>query len=225
MPRRARKVAGGIIYHVLNRGCGKMKLFAREGDYAAFERLLVEAQQRVPMRILSYCLMPNHWHLVLWPEHDKDLSRFMFWLTMTHVQRWRHLRKLVGLGPLYQGRFRAFAVQDDGHFLNLCRYVERNALRAGLVRRAQDWRWSSLNVRSNDTDERGKMLSEWPVPPSPDWLRWVNQPQTDAEVEQIRLRLRTGRPLGALQWERQTAARLGINLEPAPRGRPKRVGH
>jgi putative transposase len=222
MPRRARRAIGGVVFHVLNRACGRMRLFSRDKDYEAFERVMAEALQNYPMRLLSYCLMPNHWHLILWPRNDGDLSKFMFWLTMTHTQRWRHARKLVGLGPLYQGRFRAFPVEEDSHLLTVFRYGERNALRAGLVKRAQDWRWSSLNARLNAGDQRIAMLHPWPIDQPPDWLDWVNLPQTDSEVAELRSRLRTGRPFGSAQWERSTAKRLGINLDPHPRGRPRK---
>ncbi|MGB7156752.1 MAG: transposase [Tepidisphaeraceae bacterium] len=222
MPRRARAAIGGVVYHVLNRGCGRMKLFSRDRDYAAFEDVLAEAVRRESMRLLSYCVMPNHWHLALWPREDSELSRFMFWLTMTHTQRWRHARQLVGLGPLYQGRFKAFPVETDGHFLTMNRYVERNALRAGLVQRAQDWRWSSLNVRLGDDAARRGMLHQWPVPEPHDWLDWVNLPQTDAEVEQMRLRIQTGRPYGAPAFERRIAPLMGLSLTPRPRGRPRK---
>jgi len=224
MPRRLRRAAGGMVYHVLNRGCGRMKLFSRDGDYAAFERALTEALARTPVRLLSYCLMPNHWHLVLWPREDGELSRLMYWLTMTHTARWRHARKLVGLGPLYQGRFRSFAVETDRHFLTVCRYVERNALRAGLVQRAEEWRWSSLNARAQQPQVDRPPLEAWPVPQPREWLDLVNQPQSDAEAEQVRSRIKTGRPLGTPQWQRRTAEQLGIELDPRPRGRPKRRG-
>ena len=138
MPRRARTACGGIVYHVLNRAAGRMRLFARDRDYEAFERTLEQAHQRHPLPILDWCLMPNHWHLVLWPRRDGELSAFMFWLTMTHTQRRRTAHHAVGLGPLYQGRFKAFPVQSDEHLRIVCRYVERNALRAGLVERAED---------------------------------------------------------------------------------------
>lgn len=199
-----------------------MKLFRKDGDYAAFEKVLGEALRRTPVRLLCYCLMPTHWHLVLWPRKDGDLSDFMYWLTMTHVQRWRHARKLVGLGPLYQGRFKAFAVESDAHYLIVCRYVERNALRAGLVDRAEQWKWSSLRIRIEAEAQRQQMLDVWPVELPSDWLTWVNQPQTETELAQLRLRIRNGRPLGSPAWERRTAALLGIELHPRPRGRPAR---
>ena len=137
MGRPLRTAPGDLVYHVLNRANGRQPLFEKDGDYAAFERVLAEACQRVPMRILAYCVMPNHWHLVLWPYLDGDLSHFMGWLTLTHTQRWHAHHHTVGHGHLYQGRFKSFLVQQDAHLLAVCRYVERNALRAGLVERAE----------------------------------------------------------------------------------------
>src|SRR5205085_11259175 len=116
----------------------------KERDCAAFERVLAEAHGRLPTKVLSYCLMPTHWHLVLWPKEDGQLSEFMPWLTVTHAQRWHAHYHKAGTGPLYQGRFKSFPVQAEHHFLVLCRYVERNPLRANLMERAQDWPWCSL---------------------------------------------------------------------------------
>jgi putative transposase len=144
MGRPLRAAPGELVYHVLNRANGRQRLFEHDGDYAAFERVLHEARERVAMRLLAYCVMPNHWHLVLWPYRDGDLSRFLGWLTLTHTQRWHAYRQTVGTGHLYQGRFKSFVVQTDDHLLSVCRYVERNAVRAGLVERAEAWRWSSL---------------------------------------------------------------------------------
>jgi putative transposase len=172
MPRRGRQAPGGYIYHVLNRAAGRRQLFDHDGDYEAFLRVLAEAQSRrpEPLPILAFCLMPNHWHLVPWPGRDGELSDFMFWLTMTHTQRWRHFRRSVGEGPLYQGRFKCFPVQAEGldgggHFLTLCRYVERNALRAGLVGRAENWPWSSLYARLHPASPAARLvrLHPWPV--------------------------------------------------------------
>ena len=104
----------------------------------------MEAKKRLPMRVLAWCVMSNHWHLVLWPRGDGDLSEFMRWLTVTHTQRWHAAHHTSGTGPLYQGRFKSFPIQEDDHLLTVLRYVERNPLRANLVKRADEWRWSSL---------------------------------------------------------------------------------
>src|SRR5688500_12411279 len=130
MPRTARVAPGGMAFHVLNRGVGRMRLFAKDADYAAFERILEQTLETRPMRVAAYCLMPNHWHLVLWPERTGDLAAFMQKLTITHARRWQEHRHRVGYGHLYQGRYKSFPVEGDEHFYQLVRYVERNALRA-----------------------------------------------------------------------------------------------
>ncbi len=129
MPRPRRAAEGGLIYHALNRANAGLTIFDAEDDYAAFLQVLAEAVARYKMRLLAYCLMPNHFHLLLWPRKDGDLSQFMRWLTLTHTQRWHAYRRTAGTGHLYQGRFKSFPVQSDEHFLTVCRYVERNALR------------------------------------------------------------------------------------------------
>ena len=179
MPRTKRMYTSGVVCHVLNRAVGRAEIFRSTADYAAFERLLAVACEAVPVRLLTLCLMPNHWHLVLWPQADRGLSVFMHRLTMTHTMRWHHAHHTMGTGPLYQGRFKSFPVASDEHFLTVCRYVERNALRANLVPRAEDWRWSGLWHRTHP----GKFLqlSDWPVGPSEDWVTRVNQPHTKAE--------------------------------------------
>ena len=102
----------------------------------------------------GYCLMGNHWHLVVWPREECELPRFVGWLTLTHTQRWHAHRKSTRSGHLYQGRFKSFPVQDDDHFHTVSRYVERNALRANLVKRAEDWRWGSLHRWYSGTTRR-----------------------------------------------------------------------
>ena len=121
-----------MVYHVLNRANARMPIFEKAEDYDAFERILDEAVRRVRMRLLAYCAMPNHWHMVVWPREDGDLSAFVGWLTLTHTQRWHAHRHSVGTGHVYQGRFKSFLVESDEHLWTVCRYVEGNALRAGL---------------------------------------------------------------------------------------------
>lgn len=139
MPRRPRLAAAGLAYHVLNRRVGRLPLFEKPADYAAFEKVLQEAVERTRIRIAAYCLMSNHWHLLLWPRHDGELSDVLRWITVTHSQRWHAHRHTAGTGPIYQGRFKSFPVKTDEHFLTVARYVERNPLRARLVDRAEAW--------------------------------------------------------------------------------------
>src|SRR5881398_2079527 len=140
MPRRARISTGGLAYHILNRRVGRLGLFDKPADYMAFEKILSEAHERTGIRIAAYCLMLNHWHFVLWPRDDGELSEVMRWITVTHTQRWHAHRESFGDGPVYQGRFKSFPVQTDEHFLTVARYVERNALRAELVERVEECR-------------------------------------------------------------------------------------
>src|SRR5262245_15978960 len=141
MPRTARALLGGYCYHVLNRGNGRRTVFHADADYRAFVELLRRAGDRTPVRLLAWCLMPNHFHLVVWPRSDGDLSDYMMWLLTAHVRR--HRARHGGSGHVWQGRFKAFPIQEDEHLLTVLRYVERNPIRANLVRRAQDWVWSS----------------------------------------------------------------------------------
>ena len=145
MPRRARSIKGGLVYHILNRANARMTIFEKEADYAAFERVLEEAYAREPLRILGYCVMPNHWHMVVWPKRgaDRQVSEFCRWLTVTHTQRWHAHHHTSGTGHLYQGRFKSFPVESDDHLYTVLRYVERNSVRANLVEKAEAWRWSS----------------------------------------------------------------------------------
>ncbi len=209
-----------MVFHVLNRGVGRMRLFGKRADYEAFERVVEETLAVQPMRICAYCVMPNHWHLVLWPREDGDLGAFMHRLSITHVRRWQEHRHVVGHGHIYQGRYKSFPVQDDEHFLTVCRYVERNALRAKLVTAAEDWRWSSLWRREHGDAKARGLLAEWPVARPGDWLRRVNQAETAAELEALHVSVARGRPFGGPEWTQRTAARLGLANTLRSRGRP-----
>lgn len=224
MPRRARAIVGGYAYHVLNRANGRLRLFKKEADYRAFEGVLAEARQRVPLRILGYVVMPNHWHFVVWPKRgdDRAVSEFFRWLTVTHTQRWHAHHHTAGTGHLYQGRFKSFPVAADDHLLTLLRYVERNPLRAALVDRAEDWRWGSLYRRVRGTPEERSLLCEPPVRLGRSWVARVNRPQTEAELAAVRRSVVRGQPLGDDAWRTKTARRLGLEHTFRPRGRPRK---
>ena len=221
MPRRPRLAAGDLAYHVLNRRVGRLPLFEKPTDYAAFEKILAETHDRTRVRIAAYCLMPNHWHLLLWPRRDGELSEVLRWLTVTHTQRWHAHQKTAGTGPVYQGRFKSFPVQTDEHFLMVARYVERNALRAHLVNRAEDWQWGSLWRRTQGNPHGTAWLSPWPMQPPRDWVARVNRPQTASELEALRTSVQRGRPFGDEGWVRRMAKRFGMESTLRPRGRPK----
>jgi putative transposase len=212
-----------MVFHVLNRGVGRMQLFFKEKDFAAFEGLLEQTSESRPIRICAYCLMPNHWHLVLWPQGDGDLAGFMQQLTTKHVRRWQLYRGKVGYGHVYQSRYRSFPVEEEGYFYQVVRYVERNALRAGLVDRAEAWKWSSLWRRTAGTSQQRELLGDWPLAPPNDWCRFVNQPQTEAEVEAIRRSVARGQPYGGESWVQHAAKRLGLESTLRAPHRPRKV--
>jgi putative transposase len=223
MPRVARSSAGGVIYHVLNRGNGRAKLFHKDGDYEAFLKILQQVREAVPeVGVLAWCLMPNHWHLILHPQADGVLSRFMLRLSTTHVRRhFAHYHTTSG-GHLYQGRFKSFPIEEDYHLLVACRYVEANALRAKLVDRAERWRWSSLwaTERGGRHDPRP---DAWPISRPRNWVEKVNAVVSKPEVEQLQESFKRGAPFGSEAWTRKTADLLNLQFTLRPRGRPRKV--
>ena len=193
-------------------------MFHDPSDYEAFTELMVRSCERLPMRILGWCLMPNHFHFILWPLRDGDLGRWMHWLLTAHVQR--HRRRHLTVGRIWQGRFHAPPIQRDNHLFTVMRYVERNPLRAGLVERAQDWPWSSLRNRIGDS--RRPLLTDSPLPLPDRWIDVVNEALTEAELAAVRESLRRGKPYGDAAWTRGTAERLGLLGTLRRRGRPRR---
>ncbi len=209
-----------MVYHVLNRGNGRMRLFHKDGDFHAFERVLAEALQRYPVDLLTYCLMGNHWHLVVRPGTDDALGRFMGWIGVTHVRRHHEHYHTRGGGHLYQGRFKSFPIQEEGHFLNVCRYVEANAVRGGLVAGAEDWHWGGLYTRQ----WRGKpfTLCKWPVDRPRDWTALVNASLDEKKLQGLRTCVNRGQPCGDPTWVRRIAKRLQLEFTLRNAGRPRK---
>jgi REP-associated tyrosine transposase len=221
MPRRACIAPGEIIYHALNRANGRSDLFDKPKDYAAFERIMVAAMCRCPIRLLAYCLMPNHWHMVLWPKKDGQTTQFLRWLTLTHSQRLHAHRHTTGYGHIYQGRFKSFPVEQDQAALNVIRYMERNALRANLVDKTEDWRWCSLGRKVHG--DRESLLSDWPFDRPANSVEWVNAAQTETEIEALRKCVNRGTPYGTENWKTRIAATLGWKSTLQSRGRPRKA--
>jgi putative transposase len=213
MGRARRLWTPGWPYHVIARANGGGSVLRSRRDYAEFLELIEGAWERFGAPALAYCLMPNHVHLVLRPGEGDSVSRWMQWLLTRHAVRLN--RRRAAMGAVWQPRFRGFPIQDDAHLLAVLRYVERNALRARLVERAEDWPWGSLAQRG------GEAAPPWlaPVDLPRGWRDWVNEPQTAAELEAIRTSVNRGAPFGAEDWRAETATALGLEATLRPRGR------
>ncbi len=195
-----------------------MCVFEDALDYAMFTECALEALSAVSVDIFAFCLMPNHFHMLVRPSADRDLSHFMQLMTMRHSKRWHRRRESKGGGALYQGRFRAFPVQTDRYFYAACRYVEANPLRARLVQRAEDWPWSSLAQRVKNC--HGLPLANWPILQPSDWATTVNVSQKHEEIRQLRKSAHSNIPFGPPAWITRTAVLLGSDAglrRPGPR--------
>jgi len=200
-----------------------MRIFRKPADYEAFERVLAEGLERYPVDLFTYCLMPNHWHLVVRPKTDQALGRWLGWVGVTHVRRHHEQYHHRGGGHLYQGRFKSFPVADDEHFLSLCRYVEANALRSELVVQAEEWQWSGLWRRLHRG--KGLTLSAWPVKRPAGWIERVNAALSKEQLAGLRECVQRGRPMGSASWVQATAARLGLGVPLRGPGRPRKTSN
>lgn len=195
-------------------------MFHKDEDYAAFVRLVGLASERLAMRVLGYCVMPNHFHLVVWPMADGDLSRWMQWLMTAHVRRYHS--HYHGSGHVWQGRFKAFPIQQDEHLLRVLRYVERNPLRAKLATSAEDWPWSSAS--SPEAAGERIALHPSPVDRGRSWRKRLNEDVAgDSDLTDVRASIQRGTPLGDERWKKRIAKRLGLESSLRPRGRPRKV--
>lgn len=214
MPRTARAARGGVTYHVINRGNSRSLVFTDDADYHTFLHLMGLATRRFSLRVFAFCLMPNHFHLVVCPEGNDDLPSWMHWLCTCHAQH-RHGRHGT-TGRIWENRYKAFPIQTDGHLLAVMRYVERNALRAGLARRAEDWPWGSLAHRYRKT----ALLHAAPVPLPGDWTAHVNAGESQKDLRRIRRSVNRETPYGDATWTVASAERLGLEHTLRPPGRP-----
>jgi putative transposase len=191
-------------------------LFHKPADYDAFARILAEALSLYPVDLFAYCLMPNHWHLLLAAREDGAISAFMRWVGVTHVRRHHEHYRTRGGGHLYQGRFKAFPVADGPYFRAIAHYVEANAWRANLCDLAQSWPWGSAAAAPNVPVP----LAPWPCARPDDWPEQLNRPQ-DAIVA-ARASVAKGRPFGPAEWAERVAARDGLGHTLRPAGRPRK---
>ena len=216
MPRISRGLADGHCYHVLNRGNGRQEIFHKEGDYRVFIDLLFEMTKRYSIQLFAFCLMPNHFHLLLRAVLADDLSRGLQWLMTSHVRRYH--RYYGTSGHVWQGRFKSFIVQEDAHLLTVARYIEGNPLRADMVSTLAEWPWSSYRESSGEV---GRTITvPLPCEPPLDWRNFVKTPLADIEQERIRQCRDRQAPYGASDWVTEICQRLGLESTLRPRGRP-----
>lgn len=221
MGRIPRIDIGNQFYHVLNRANARLPIFKKDKDFEAFENILAEAKDKYEMRILAYCLMPNHWHCILHPKEDGNLNLFMQWLTLTHTQRWHAHYHSTGYGHLYQGRYKSFLIQNDQYLLTACKYVESNPIRAKLTKKAEDWRWSSAWRRENGSVKQKEILSSWPIEVPNNYLKTINRPQSEKELEFIRESVNKSKPFGDDSWLDKIVKKFGLEMTLRKPGRPK----
>jgi putative transposase len=204
MPRAARVLADNEVYHVLNRGNGRSDVFHTPEDFQAFVNLIAKAKERYPVKVIAYCLMSNHFHLLVKPERGEDLSKWMQWLMTSHVRRYH--RRHGTSGHIWQGRFKSFLVKDDDQLLTVARYVEGNPVQAGMVTSAKEWPWSShrdnlgtgsasaVPVPIEKPVEKGQALAEpvhvtdigmYELPA--DWSAYVDTPLTGRELNRLKI--------------------------------------
>ena len=218
MPRRLRRGLQGAAFHVMNRAVRKTILFEKDGDFDAFIAVVVESLKRFRIEIISFQLMPNHWHFVVTCDRIEEISRWMHWVAGTHANRWNGAHHCRGSGAVYQGRFKAVPIQRGISLVRVCRYVERNALRKGLVAAAENWEWSSLYSIRNNCDLIP--LAEWPMLKPTNWLEIVNCDETPHEFDELRKCIRRNQPIGEPDWQQAVAPFIGQTMR--RRGRMKK---
>jgi putative transposase len=222
MPRLVRVDIANQIYHVINRANGRLTMFNKKEDYQLFEQLLLEAKEMTGMHILAYCIMPNHWHLVLQPQNDGDLGLFMHRLTNTHTRHVHVKTETIGSGHLYQGRYKSFMVESDSYLLTLIKYVERNPVRANLSSLCEDWQWGSAWRRIHGNEEQKKLLDESPTPLPQDYQTWINTSDKEDDLKTIRHSLNKGVPYGREKWVDVMVTKYHLESSVRSVGRPKK---
>ncbi len=220
MPRKKRITKGGFAYHVLNRANGKLRIFKKDLDFVAFEDILAEGIDRFPMRLCGYCIMSNHWHMLLWPSSDEALADFMHWITLTHARRWHAAHGTNGMGHIYQGRYKSFPIQHNHHYLKTMRYIEANPCRAGIADTATDWQWSSFAHRLKAP--KPFALNHGPVQIPENWSEIVADALPEKELAELACCLKRGCPYGQKEWKTKTVTELNLESTLRKRGRPRK---
>lgn len=216
MPRQARTLGDQCIYHVMNRGQEGQKLFRNLHDYLAFLDLLMVAKQRYQIELFAFCLLPDHFHLLVRPDQGASLSYCMQWLQTSFVRRQNDYYRSEG--PLWQGRYKSCLVQENSCLFAMMRFIEGHPIRSGLATEALNYVWSSH--RENYWGNRRQKLDELPVPLPGDWPDRVNADLNETTLRQLILCSQRQMPFGLAEWQQHKCRELGIEGSFRPRGRP-----
>ena len=220
MPRIARGLVDGFIYHILNRGNGRQEVFHRIQDYEGFIDLMKKVKSKHSIKIFAYCLMPNHFHMVVLPTQAKELGKLMQWLMTSYVRRYH--RNYGTSGHIWQGRYKSFIIQESAYLLTVLRYVEGNPVRAGLVNSAKEWLWSSH--REIIGEEPRSLIDKLPIELPQEWSKYVDEPLTDKELEKLHQSVNRQSPYGTPMWQMRVAKEVGLESTLRPWGRPRKNG-
>ena len=170
MPRRPRYAPTGHIFHVVNRGVERRRLFFTSADYQGFLRLLGKGKEQWPIKIFGLCIMPNHYHLLVQPTADRALSAYIHWVQGCYACDLRAQTNSKGHGHVFQQRFWSGILFDEFDFLAALRYVEANPREGRLVTCAEEWEWSSLTMRIRGNRILDPLPSVLPM----NWIELVN---------------------------------------------------
>lgn len=214
MARMARVVVPHYPHHVTQRGNRRQRTFFSDSDYQTYIDLLVNAKKSSGVAVWAYCLMPNHVHFVVVPEHEDSLAAFF---ADAHRRYTRRVNFREGWrGHLWQERFHSF-VMDEKYLLATVRYTELNPVRAGLCRRPEEWAWSSVHAHLNREDD--DLVSVQPMLERVhDWTAYLAAPPQSIEFDQLRKHARTGRPVGSTDFVARLEKLTGRCLRPGKPG-------
>ncbi len=218
MPRIARGLANNQIYHIINRGNRREAVFHDKYDYERFLKLLLDSKEKYSINIYAYCLMPNHFHLVIYTHYSDNLSKALHWISSSYVRYYNKKYKISG--HLWQGRYKSFIVEQDSYLITLLKYVEANPKRAKIVKECEKYQYSSAYKRVNNIQDQ--LLGELPIDIPTDWSRYINDKEDKTDLDFIRNSIERQSPLGDELWQYNIVKKYGLESTLNPIGRPRR---
>lgn len=214
MPRIARIVAEGYPHHIIQRGNNRQAVFFDNEDRRLYLGLLKKYSKECGSRLHAFCLMDNHIHILATPQQSDSLARTMQKLSLRFTQHVN--KKYRRTGRLWECRFHSSLIDAENYLWAVCRYIERNPVRAKIVINPSQYKWSSANnAHKNDIVE-----SVWDEVQKQEYIDYLNRPDDDSQVQAIRKNTYSGKPIGSVEFIDSIAKMLNIELSTRPKGRP-----